>query len=246
VWFRRGRRVIVAPRFCHLNGRQGTTLPLIPLSEFPDPAHSGISTVIIPNRLDLDWDSFTIAENFFRRFSLERTTEPMPIRLAQAWGNEVKNKLRADMLYEQDLAATRTGSDFTSAVFAGFDNHGPLIVVGTVRYTVDSFGAIDTNFVINDIFRHPQQLMLGATDIGAEIQKKSTPRVKQWMSKIPSSTDPVVALAIHEVNFSIRYSPPVTINGKTFSAEGGPVDAVRLTPFKGIDWIQIKANCPKN
>jgi hypothetical protein len=38
VWFRRGRRVIVAPRFCHLNGRQGTTLPLIPLSEFPKPA----------------------------------------------------------------------------------------------------------------------------------------------------------------------------------------------------------------
>jgi hypothetical protein len=39
VWFRRGRRVIVAPRFCHLNGRQGTTFPLIPLSEFPNPAH---------------------------------------------------------------------------------------------------------------------------------------------------------------------------------------------------------------
>jgi hypothetical protein len=28
VWFRRGRRVIVAPHFCHLNGRQGTTLHL--------------------------------------------------------------------------------------------------------------------------------------------------------------------------------------------------------------------------
>src|ERR1022692_4771690 len=40
LWFRRGRRVIVAPRFCHLNGRQGTTLPLIPLSEFPKPAQS--------------------------------------------------------------------------------------------------------------------------------------------------------------------------------------------------------------
>src|ERR1035441_1646235 len=39
VWFRRGRRVIVAPRFCHLNGCQGTTLPLIPLSESPEPAH---------------------------------------------------------------------------------------------------------------------------------------------------------------------------------------------------------------
>jgi hypothetical protein len=38
VWFRRGRRVIVAPHFCHLNGRRGTTLPLIPLSEFPKPA----------------------------------------------------------------------------------------------------------------------------------------------------------------------------------------------------------------
>jgi DNA-binding transcriptional LysR family regulator len=38
VWFRRGRRVIVAPRFCHLNGRRGTTPPLIPLSQFPDPA----------------------------------------------------------------------------------------------------------------------------------------------------------------------------------------------------------------
>jgi hypothetical protein len=39
VWFRRGRRVIVAPHFCHLNGRRGTTLPLIPLSEFPKPAY---------------------------------------------------------------------------------------------------------------------------------------------------------------------------------------------------------------
>ncbi|MHB8303983.1 MAG: hypothetical protein ACYDC6_14315, partial [Acidobacteriaceae bacterium] len=36
----RGRRVIVAPHSCHLNGCQGTTLPLIPLPEFPDPAHS--------------------------------------------------------------------------------------------------------------------------------------------------------------------------------------------------------------
>src|SRR5664280_3647740 len=42
VWFRRGRRVIVAPRFCHLNGRQGTTFPLIPLSESPDPAYSPV------------------------------------------------------------------------------------------------------------------------------------------------------------------------------------------------------------
>jgi hypothetical protein len=39
VWFRRERRVIVAPHFCHLNGRRGTTLPLIPLSEFPKPAY---------------------------------------------------------------------------------------------------------------------------------------------------------------------------------------------------------------
>jgi alpha-glucosidase len=38
VWFPRGRRVIVAPHFCHLNGCQATTLPLIPLSQCPNPA----------------------------------------------------------------------------------------------------------------------------------------------------------------------------------------------------------------
>src|SRR5664280_2850197 len=46
VWFRRGRRVIVAPRFCHLNGRQGTTFPLIPLSESPDPAYYAILSTL--------------------------------------------------------------------------------------------------------------------------------------------------------------------------------------------------------
>src|SRR5271167_886932 len=43
------------------------------------------------------WDSFTIAENLFRRLSQEKAAEPVPIRLANAWGNEVKSKLKAQI-----------------------------------------------------------------------------------------------------------------------------------------------------
>jgi serine/threonine-protein kinase len=66
VWFRRGRRVIVAPRFCHLNGRQGTTLPLIPLSEFPDPAQ--------PGNLLLHEGKWKIADFGIARFIEESTS----------------------------------------------------------------------------------------------------------------------------------------------------------------------------
>jgi hypothetical protein len=115
----------------------------------------------------------------------------MPIRLATTWGDEVKKEMEVQ-LRRNGLVLTglEPGNGLTSAVFAGFDHGAPLIVIGTVSYFAAPSGFMEVQFNINNVFRHPQHLMLSEPTSAAEIVGDS-PRAKQWMSELPFSADPL-------------------------------------------------------
>lgn len=196
----------------------------------------------------LSWDSRTTARDLFLRLSRQRADEPMPIRLAIAWGNEVKTKLKIEATHNKAISKGKTpGMDLTSGVFAGFYENAPLIVVGGITYEVNSGGVFDPQFSIRSIYRTPQTVILGDTAIAAKLGAPATSRSQRWIRSLPFSPDPIARFAIGAVNFAIQYSPTrIGGNGRYVSDIAGPVDAVRLVRFAGPEWIQIKPKCPKD
>jgi hypothetical protein len=189
------------------------------------------------------WDSRTIARSLFLRLSREPANDPLAIRLASAWGNKVKEKLKVEAARDKDVVAgKKPGSDLTSGLFVSFYNKAPLIVIGAVTYSIDLRGAVDTRFAIQNIYREPQTVMLGETDVAAELGS----HVQQWEQALPFSVDPIATWAIAAVKFGIDHSPLIVSNGRTVRSIGGPVDAARLTPENGIRWIQIKPSCQQD
>jgi hypothetical protein len=198
-------------------------------------------------RAELSWDSRTIARDLFFQLSKKITVEPMSIRLATAWGNEVKSKLKAEILRDRRIISDKSsGEDLASALFASFDQNSPLIVVVHITYSLDPHGLINTQSSISNIYRSPQRIVLGHTDLGAEFGTLSTPRSRQWAESTPFSADQIATFAIRAVEFSIEYSPLDRFEGYTFRSIGGPVDAVRLSSESGVEWIKRKSNCPKD
>jgi hypothetical protein len=176
----------------------------------------------------------------------------MPIRLATVWGEQVKKKLELDLIRNrQEILWNATdGNTLTSAVFAGFYENSPLIVTGSITYTVAANGHIKTSFSILNIYRKPKAVMIGRTDIANELFTHQTERARKWLQDLtlrtPPGADPVAMPAIGSVEFSIENYPLVNIGNQMLPPLGGPIDAVRLKREGGIEWIQRKPNCPSD
>jgi hypothetical protein len=197
------------------------------------------------------WDAHTIARNVFRRLSQERTKEPMPLRLANAWRDEVKKKLKADLRRDpQETIQGAYENSLIDAIFAGFDGNSPLIVRGSITYTKTASGQFETNFSISDLFREPGVEMIGHSDVAYELFEGRTDRAHQWRhdmkARIRKDDDPIAFVAIDAVRFSMANQPLEKIGNEMVQPIGGPIDAVRLKRMGGIDWIQRKENCPSN
>ena len=195
----------------------------------------------------LKWDVFTIAHDLFLRLSKENASEPMPVRLANAWGEEVKNKIKLDLSFTPELVRdVAPGAVVVSAIFTGFEGKEPLMVSGYVTYSRDKRGSLDTTFIVAQKVRQPALAMIGETAIGEEFGEQQTLRAKQWMGSIPFSADPVATKAISVVQFAEKYSPIVQRGGIKYADIAGPIDAVRIIRPMGIEWVQRKQNCPKD
>jgi len=204
------------------------------------------------NGRPLYWDSHTIAKKIFLRLSQKRATQPMPLRIAQAWGKEIKDRIQADFKRDgpEGVLFGVEGNTLTSAVFAGFYESAPLIVIAEVTYNTSAEGHVEINFAITNVFRKPKTVQIGRVDIANEFFAGKTPRSIQWRRELalaePPDSDTVAVRAIYAVRLSIDNYPLVNIGGKMLAATGGPIDAVRLRMGNSIDWIQRKANCPDN
>jgi hypothetical protein len=210
-------------------------------------AASGTTGYGSPERGSLYWDSHAIARNIFLRLSRKKAKQPMPIRLARAWGQEVKKKVEADLKQDgkDEVFFGVEENRLTSAVVAGFDNGSPLIVTVALMVVISARGSTNVSSAIADIFTTPRAVSLGRVDIANEIFYGKTPRAIQWRSDLAlmRTGDPIAVPAIKAIEFSIEHYPLVSIGGKTLPALGGPVDAVRLSRAKGVEWIQRKDNC---
>jgi hypothetical protein len=99
-------------------------------------ASSGSTGYGPTNGQPLNWDAHKIAQNIFLVLSREKATDPMPIRLAKAWGKELQGKLAGDLQRDREGALFGVeGNTLTSAVFAGFHDGAPLIVTAAITYT---------------------------------------------------------------------------------------------------------------
>jgi hypothetical protein len=198
----------------------------------------------------LEWDSHTIARKIFLRLSHERATQPMPLRIATAWGKEVKNRFKADLERDgpEGVLFGAEGDTLASAIFAGFYENAPLIVTLAVTYRTLAGERVEVSFAITNVYRRPRAVQMGRADIANEFFAGQTQRSIRWRRELATAPngDPVASLAIYAVRLSIDNYPLVNIGGKMLPPLGDPIDAVRLTPGKGIEWIQRKQNCPEN
>lgn len=200
----------------------------------------------------LYWDSHAIAKDVFLRLSRKRATQPMPLRIAPIWGDKVKHKIMADLKRDgpEGVLFGVEGNTLTSAVFAGFYDGAPLIVTSELTYTTSAKGRVEISFAVTNVLRKPKAIHIGRVDIANEFFAGKTPRSIQWRQELAAAmspdSDPVAVPAINAVQLSIDNYPLVKIGGKMLPPVGGPIDALRLTPAKGIEWIQRKQNCPEN
>jgi hypothetical protein len=197
----------------------------------------------------IEWDSHTIARDIFRRLRAKKTNQPMPMRLAKAWGRQVQKKLELDIQRDRKETLSGVKDDLlTSALFAGFDQNAPYIVTGFITYGRAPNGSMYTHFSIGAVSRRAAAVQLGKTDIATELFAQKTERAIQWRKslRIENADDRIAIPVISALQFSIENYPPIDLGGRMVPALGGPIDAVRLTRTQGIQWIQRKPNCPEN
>jgi hypothetical protein len=196
------------------------------------------------------WDAHTIARKIFDGLSKERTQEPTPLRFAKAWGNEVKEKLKADLVRDrQETLQGVPGNLLANAIFAGFYHGSPFIVVVEITFSITDNGQIETEFSL-DTFEEPVWEMIGHSDVAYELFEGRTDRAHEWWhdmkARIRKDDDPIAFVTIDAVRFSMANQPLEKIGNEMVQPIGGPIDAVRLKRTGGIDWIQRKENCPSN
>jgi hypothetical protein len=212
-------------------------------------AASGFGRYTSPDTSDA-WDTHTIAKNIFVSLFHKRTAEPMPLRLAKAWGGEVKKKLEESLARDPQILSLADEGDntLTTGLFAGFDGGSLFIVLAKITYVIDANRLITASFSIDSVIHQPDELFLGKADIAEELFEHKTDRSKRWMKDLSASThlsrDPLASNVIGTVRISIENEPAITVGHRKLVPIGGPIDAVRLRRASGIEWIQRKPNCP--
>ncbi|WP_260735978.1 hypothetical protein [Tunturiibacter lichenicola] len=214
-------------------------------------AASGIGGSLSPDK-NAAWDTHTVAKGMFVSLSHKRTAEPMPLRLAKAWGEEVKKKLEESLAKDPKILSLQgeDGNILTSGLFAGFDGGFPLTVLAQVTYAISADRHITTSLSIGPPTRLPMERFLGKTDIAEEFFEQKTDRSRKWTKDLSKnahpSRDPLAANVIGTVRISIENEPAINLGNRMLSPVGGPIDAVRLRRASGTEWIQRKPNCPAN
>lgn len=198
------------------------------------------------------WEANAVARKEFLRLTREQTTQNLPLELAKAWGEDVKEQIRADLIRDREGVLSGIKDNvLTNGLFAGFDAGGILIVTGQVTYRITDDGKPITDFSIRNIFTKPPiKWIMGETQIADEYRFAQTPRAIRWQQEIAArfrpGEDPIAFNAIELVALTIKYHFGGATNGPLMSTVGGAIDAVRLTRTKGIQWIHRKDNCPED
>ena len=211
-------------------------------------ASSGKSA-LVSDQASLAWDSHVVARNLFLRLSARRTKQPMPMRLALAWGKKVEEKMQSEI--RRDPKGILLGAEdntLITALFAGFDHNAPFFVTGTVTYETEGGVPTRARFSITGV-KKSGSAELGKVEIAHELFGQHTERARQWFSNLQKemyvTDDGIAAAAISAVKMTIDHYPAVQLGNRMVKVVGGPIDAVKLTP-QGIQWIQRKPNCPKD
>ena len=192
------------------------------------------------------WDSFAIARQQFAKLADKGATDRLAKRLADAWGQSVKEQV------ERYGALSLSGLDdhtVTRGIFADFEKDGSLlIVVETVAYEI--VGGQTT------ITASPQIVpplpatvyYLGRGEILNELRASQTPRSIKWNHDIDrlmvTSRDQAADEAIAYVDLTIVNFPKTKTDsrGVPFSIMGQPIAVVQLRRGKGVEWIK-QGNC---
>jgi hypothetical protein len=192
------------------------------------------------------WDTHVIAKQVFVRVAQTHAAGPLLRRVANAWGIEVQKKYQAALKTVPADAFGLEDGKMTTGVFAGFYENTPLIVKVPITYEVLKKGAPKVKFKVDEAPRG-MTLTVGHNDIANEYFDGQTPRSRQWRQELPhfaKTNDGLALAAIKAVELSIQYYPLVNIEGRMVPPMGGGVDAVRLRQ-SGLEWIQLKPNCPE-
>ena len=194
------------------------------------------------------WDAHTIARNLFLKLTgeNENTAQPLPVRLADAWGNELERKLVLTFNWDRKALANAEGDELSEVVFAWFDEGKPFIIVGRIKYDIGPDGNVYVRFDKRGSLGAGTSVMLGDGDIGRELDLHRTLRARRWVKTLPVSRDPLATRTIGEVQFAIDHSRKIRVGGESVPVIGGPIDAVRLTQDKGIEWLMRKPGCPSD
>jgi hypothetical protein len=179
----------------------------------------------------------------------------LPRRFAQAWGDKVSEKLKAD--YERDpkeFLQSVSDDVLISGLFADFYNNSPYVITAEVSYRIGLDRKIETNVSLLPPQVGPIALtdspMLGRYSIANELFNGQTVRGYQWRrdmtARMPKGDDPVAFMTIDAIRYSIENQESEQNVGVMVKPIGGKIDAVVWKRVGGITWIHRKPNCPAN
>ncbi|MBI3895783.1 MAG: hypothetical protein HY313_07605 [Acidobacteria bacterium] len=172
--------------------------------------------------------------------------EPLFIyMLASEWARRIVGYL--NLIYRaqpQTLISASEAGVLTSALFGGLAGNDRLIILYT-RITIDPTKLPAISFDAPRPAGPPlcaPWCILGKGAVATEYLETISPRAMQesaqWRedSKRFSLGDRDALLAIRLVDLTLAYEKNQGV--------GGPIDALELTPGKGVSWIQRKDSCP--
>jgi hypothetical protein len=205
----------------------------------------------------VDFNTFTTAHRIYPAIHNKGTFKDLLMSFARAWGDSAKKQLEP----VKDLASRGLdgiGNNITMALFTGYDEQGTVqLVDATVSYTRSGNGAVKlTDSAAFDDTVKWSSHTLGHDEIVDEFTAANTPRSIEWHKKMAdaeaSTFDKNAADVLTILQLTIDYLPKTRmgIDGKPFSAVGGEIAAVEMTPDHRLRWIapghcQTQAEKPK-
>lgn len=197
----------------------------------------------------VQWDAHAIARRDFFVLANKVTPNDLPVKLATAWGKDVKRDVEEDLARnKRSVLSVLDGDTVTQAFFAGFDNGKPIVVESAITCMGRKNPKI--RFAIERIEHGRIMTFIGEDAIAHEFIKDQTPRAKQWNqeAKIRAATlgNPLWFYPDFVVYLTIHYDPGTMNDGMLIHDVGGPIDVVLLRKGKGIKWLRRKPNCPPN